>query len=225
MHHRNSRYGTMVSTGLVCLIFPERILTLMQGKKSVFFAGCLTGFLTPMIILGIAVALMIGPYKSRMIDQMAEKLHAPAITTGATADFNWTVTTADGETLDPNTWLGKPAFISFWDPSCPHCLAELPSMESLYQQARGMDMTFAAVALENGDDAFEYMLEQGYQIPVYALEGELPPVFEVSTKPTTFIVGHNGSIVFKQISSAKWDDVVVLSLLQDLNITEAPATE
>lgn len=197
----------------------------MQGNKSVFFAGCLTGFLTPLILFAIVIGLMIGPFKDQLVASMADKLQAPAISTGEQADYNWSISTADGETVDPQSWAGKPVFVSFWDPGCTPCLSELPAMEALYQQARAMDMVFAAVALDNQDDAFAHMEEQAYAFPVYALEGELPPPFKTEKKPATFIVGRDGTIVFKHVGAAKWDDPSVLTLLQNLSITEVPATE
>lgn len=194
----------------------------MAGKAPVFLAGCLTGFLTPLILLGIAVAIMVGPMKGTLVDNLGGRLSAPPISAGEQADYNWKAQTEGGDAVDPADWAGKPAFISFWDPSCTPCLAELPGMENLYQQAQGLDMTFAAVAIDNQDDAFAYMAEQAFQFPTYALDGELPEVFKTKNKPATFIVGKDGVIKEQHVGAALWDDPSVLALLQDLCSSAIP---
>ncbi len=195
----------------------------MQPRKS-FLTGCFLG-----IVLG-AVGLFGGIvggaflFKDVLIAKKEGELRSPPITVGLEADYNWTVKrlTGDGETpLDMKELQGQTVFLHFWSPNCLHCLAELPTINRLYQSVGGEEIAFICVARSGEEKLRKLADEYALSFPLFACSGTLPKVFAESSAPNTFIIAPSGDIAFKHQGSAKWDDPSVSTFLLSLSAMTA----
>lgn len=49
-------------------------------------------------------------------------------------EYDWQLETIDGQKVNLNDFRGKTIFLNLWATWCPPCLAEMPSIQKLYDQ-------------------------------------------------------------------------------------------
>lgn len=111
---------------------------------------------------------------------------------------------------------GEVIFLNFWGSWCPPCVAEMPTIQKLYE-AKGQKVKFVLIAIQDKPKVFNAFLEKnGYTIPVYEPNSPisnnmLPRVF-----PTTYILNKKGEIVLKETKTRDWNDKEINNLLDKL---------
>jgi thiol-disulfide isomerase/thioredoxin len=124
---------------------------------------------------------------------------------------------SDGSKVQLSSLKGKKVFVNLWATWCPPCVAEMPSIQKLYNQTNREQSEFVLISFDkNFETAKEWVKRKQLDIPVYAVSGELPPLFEVGGIPTTFIFDENGNLVFQQTGS---DDYSKQKFVQMLSST------
>ncbi len=131
-------------------------------------------------------------------------------------DWQFSVMSYDGEFFNLKDFEGKPVFINYWATWCPPCIAELPSIQNLYNQYRDK-VHFIFISNENPDVVKAFMERRGYDLPLYAHAGPVPDAFESSVLPTTFVIGAGGRIVLYKTGAARWDSKKVFRLMDRLS--------
>lgn len=115
----------------------------------------------------------------------SEAATAPDLTQ---ADFNLKLLDANGNTKSLEELRGKVIFMNMWATWCPPCIAEMPSIDELHEEM-GDEMAFIMLSL---DDDFEkakaFDKRKGYDLPIYALAGNLPQMYHSSSIPTTYVI-------------------------------------
>ena len=100
-------------------------------------------------------------------------------------------------------YRGKVVFLNFWATWCPPCRAEMPAIQSLYEefQNNGGDVVFLGVASpglgnETSEDGIRAFLEEnGYTYPVAMdASGSIFSAYSISAIPTTFMIDRNGNL-------------------------------
>jgi thiol-disulfide isomerase/thioredoxin len=100
---------------------------------------------------------------------------------------------------------GKVVFINFWATWCPPCLAELPSINALYQKEKNNpNVVFITVDVDGDLPASTRFLQiKDYDFPVYKAPGAEQLYHEGI--PTTLVINKKGKIVFKHFNRANYD--------------------
>ena len=133
-------------------------------------------------------------------------------------DFSLTLYGADGraegETLQMSNLEGQPVVMNFWFPSCPPCVAEMPDLESVYQNHKADGVEFIGVQLVGLDtvaDGKDFIRKMGITYPVGADEdGSIVREYRVTSFPTTVFIDGNQDIV------RKWSGVLNEEKLEEL---------
>lgn len=101
---------------------------------------------------------------------------------------------------------GKVVFLNFWATWCPPCLAEMPSVNKLYQQfAADKNVVFIMVdADSNFAKAQAYMDKKKYKLPVYTVASDIPEVIFKGTLPTTLVFDKQGRVSFHEEGMANY---------------------
>jgi thiol-disulfide isomerase/thioredoxin len=148
--------------------------------------------------------------------------HAPELGPGGTrnhghADFTWTLRDLHGKPLEFAQFRGRPIFVNIWATWCPPCVAEMPAIDRLAANPRLKDVAFLCVSVE--DDAAtvaRFARDKALKVPVYLGGSEAPASFRTDAIPATFIIDRQGTIVVREIGSAKWDEESVIARLEQL---------
>ncbi|MDD3772208.1 MAG: TlpA disulfide reductase family protein [Weeksellaceae bacterium] len=121
-------------------------------------------------------------------------------------------------TTDANLadFRGKVVFLNIWGSWCPPCVAEMPSIQSLYESKRD-DVEFVLLTMQDRPEKFVPFLEENnYSMPVYEANSPLPKSLIPNSFPTTFIINKKGEVVLKETKSKDWNQKEIHQLLDKL---------
>lgn len=112
------------------------------------------------------------------------------------------------------TFKGEVVVVNFWATWCPPCIAEMPNLQTLYDNY-GDKVSFVFATSDDMKKVENFMFTKNYKLPVYYYQ-YLPKAFEHSSIPTTFILNRKGEIVFDKVGAYKWDGESVEEFLDKL---------
>ena len=124
------------------------------------------------------------------------------------AAYNFTLTGLDGSTLDFETLKGKVIFINMWATWCPPCIAEMPSIQKMYDKYKSNpDVVFAMISFDKDPKKAEsFLIKKDFNMPVYFPNAtQIPKVYESRGIPTTFVIDKEGYVAYKVVGMANYD--------------------
>jgi thiol-disulfide isomerase/thioredoxin len=124
------------------------------------------------------------------------------------AEYDFTLTGLDGETLNFEELKGKVVFINFWATWCAPCVAEMPSINSLYDIYKdNPEVKFVMINVEaEANKAAKFIKKKKYTFPIYLPNAsQIPKVYESQGIPTTFVLDKDGFIAYKKVGMANYD--------------------
>ncbi len=110
---------------------------------------------------------------------------------------------------------GKVIFINYWATWCPPCVAEMPSIQSLYDDYKDK-ITFVFITSDDSVKVTNFYKKHKYNLPTYNLNSTIAPEISTRSLPTTFIIDKKGKLVLKETGAANWNSSKVRQMLDDL---------
>jgi len=152
------------------------------------------------------------PFSRKFVATGMNKLtmHRPAIIREASrvsltdGDYEWNLMGPDGTAISFSEFKDEVVFLSIWATWCPPCRAEMPNIQSLFEQY-GDRVSFVLASQEDPETIHRFMEEHGYSMPVYRLVQNPPPRLSTSSVPTTFLITPDGKIHVRKTGAARWD--------------------
>ena len=135
------------------------------------------------------------------------------------AAFDFSLTALAGSRLDFETVKGKVIFINMWATWCPPCIAEMPSIQGMYEKYKdNPNIVFAMISFDQDPKKAEkFIQKKGYTMPVFfPNETQIPKVYESEGIPTTFVIDKEGYIAYKKIGMANYESKSFSSFMDDL---------
>ncbi len=148
----------------------------------------------------IAGMMMLGFFNPDIPDLRSNQKLAPAP--------QMELSSINGQHISLKKLKGKVVFVNFWATWCPPCLAELPSINSLYQKLKNdTNIVFLAVDVDNDlSRSSRFLLEKGYSIPdVGGDDAHVPRFFYSEGIPSTYVINKKGEIVFRHFNRANYN--------------------
>ncbi|MBU1820929.1 MAG: TlpA family protein disulfide reductase [Bacteroidetes bacterium] len=104
-------------------------------------------------------------------------------------------TSIRGVKFNDSNLRGKVLVINFWSRSCKPCVAEMPSLNKLYQEFKGRNVVFIGFAT-NSEEALRatYLHSGKFLFNLVANSRDIANRFQFVGYPTTYIVDQNGRI-------------------------------
>ncbi len=133
------------------------------------------------------------------------------------ADFNLIVKDLDGNLINMNDYKGKVIFLNFWATWCMPCVAELPSINKLYNQFKD-DVAFLLISNESLEKVKRYHTKKEYDVPFHIIDeaGKIPNLYYHESIPYTLIINKNGKIIKTSVGAEDWDDEDFINELKEL---------
>lgn len=104
-----------------------------------------------------------------------------------------------GEVVQLSSLKGQVVFINFWATWCPPCIAEMPTIQTLYSEFK--DHKEAVFMMVDVDDKREksqdFMDKRKFDLPIYTPVSSIPSSYLGGAIPTTIVLNKQGKIVFK----------------------------
>ena len=129
-------------------------------------------------------------------------------------DFDIILTDKDGNQNFLSKYIDKPLLINFWATWCPPCVAELPSLQKLYNKYKD-DINFVFIVNEPLEVIENFLQKRKYNIPYYIMDGIVPDFFETAIIPTTYLID-NERIILHKTGAARWDLGKVTRIVDEL---------
>lgn len=113
---------------------------------------------------------------------------------------------------------GKVVFLNFWATWCPPCLAEMPSINKLYEQYKNnKDVIFVMVdADSNLEKSQGYMNARKYDMMVYQMASSVPEQIFAGSLPTTVVFDKQGRVSFKHEGAANYNSKKFVEFMEKL---------
>ena len=111
-------------------------------------------------------------------------------------DYEFTITTVDGETVSLSDYKGKVVLVNFWAPWCGPCVVETPALVRLYHKFKHQGFSVVGVALQSEEKGVQEFVQK-HNIP-YAvgrdLSNEIGLSYQVFALPSSFLFSADGKV-------------------------------
>jgi len=179
------------------------------------------------VLIGIFVLLYVTGWHTQVIGTMQRGMLATGLITpnipGELEEFEdvsreYYFADEDARVQSLARYEGDVIFMNVWATWCPPCIAEMPSIYSLYNKFNEEDnVTFLLVSVdEDFEKAKEFMAARDFSIPIYHFRTRAPGTYESSAIPTTYVITPDGKLAFKKEGLAKYDTPEFEQFLRDL---------
>lgn len=198
----------------------------MNFFNKYFFIGLASGILTTLAFIFLAGYIFWRMYIGATMQKMESNLPTltfPVLKSASSlgqTDYQWELQTLDGEKINFSEFKGKVIFLNLWATWCSPCVAEMPSIQKLFNSFRNnKNVAFVLVSDEDEETVKKFIRKKKFDFPVYLRTTEPPSLFASRGIPATFILDKSGRVLFKHIGSANWDDAnckkFILSLINE----------
>lgn len=172
------------------------------------------------------IALLFSLFKCQLFKEPAAKVMSTTLPTPeikdeqqdlVDADFNLQVKNLAGETVNMLDYKGKVIFLNFWATWCMPCVAELPSINKLYEQFKD-DVAFLLISNESLEKVKSYHSKKGYDVPFHVSDesSTVPRLYYHESIPYTLIINKEGKIVKSSLGAEDWDDKEFIAEVEQL---------
>ena len=114
---------------------------------------------------------------------------------------------ADRKKTTLASFKGKVVLINFWASWCEACMAEMPSIQKLYDTYKSKGLEVIAVNLDDNPDRVvaSVVKRLGITFPVYLdTDGELNRIFNVVAIPFNVVADRNQKIIWSESGERDW---------------------
>lgn len=132
------------------------------------------------------------------------------------ANLNLKLFDAEGNIRSLEEFEGKVIFLNMWATWCPPCIAEMPSINKLHEEL-GDEVAFVLLSLDQDfEKAKAFTKRKGYNLPIYSAASNLPPMYQSSAIPTTYIIDAKGNLALTHKGMADYSDPEFKKFLKSL---------
>ncbi len=169
-----------------------------QIVLSVIFLLFVTGNLTGVSTLA----------QSAMLKTGIMNAHANEIDEPQDFDYDFSITDVEGKVVSLEQYKGKVIFLNLWATWCGPCRVEMPTIQSLYNETEHDEIVFIMLSLDKASDrekVISYIKKKEFTFPVFTQAGYLPPLLNVPSIPTTFLISKKGKVISKDVGTTNFN--------------------
>lgn len=131
------------------------------------------------------------------------------------SSYNWNLKDLEGNSYNLNEAKGKVILVNMWATWCPPCIAEMPSLQALYNDY-GDKIEFILVSNESQDVITSFLKKKNYNFKTYRSSTVPPRTFNVKSIPRTFLLDRKGQIIIDESGAANWNSKKVRETIDEL---------
>ncbi|CAH8281546.1 thiol-disulfide isomerase/thioredoxin [Mariniflexile fucanivorans] len=129
--------------------------------------------------------------------------------------YNWKLTDENNVTFNFENAKGKVVLINFWATWCPPCIAEMPSMQALYDDYKDQ-VLFLFVTNDWYSEINPFLKKNNYTFKVYRPAAEYPEYFDIPTIPRTFLIDKNSNVIIDENGAVNWNSDKIRNTIDNL---------
>ena len=177
-----------------------------QWTNIAFIIGLILILFTP---LGFHARVLVGRLLSTSAAVLKTELQMPV------ENYDWQLVDVKGNKFNFENTKGKVVLVNFWATWCPPCVAEMPSLQSLYNDYNDK-VVFMFVAQDKVEKVSAFIAKKEYSLPVYYSKTEAPSILTSKTIPTTYVINKEGKIIIAKTGVADWNSDKTRKMLDQL---------
>ncbi len=131
------------------------------------------------------------------------------------SSYDWKLHGVNTESINFDIAKGKVVLINYWATWCPPCIAEMPSLQKLYNDYKDK-VVFLFITMDDDPELNKFMEDKNYYYPIYRSLSQTPKPFVGKSLPTTYVIGKDGTIVINKVGAADWNTSKVRETLDRL---------
>lgn len=172
------------------------------------------------IFLAVIVVILFTPLGTEIKVQMNRLLaFSPSVVQFEDQEkvntYHWDLQSLEGNAFNFTQTKGEVVLLNFWATWCPPCIAEMPSMQELYNHY-GDQITFVFVSQEPKEKIQGFLDKHQYNFPVYQAISSPPTIFSYKSIPQTYLIDKAGNIVINKNGAANWNSQSVRQTISEL---------
>ncbi|WP_027138897.1 TlpA family protein disulfide reductase [Gaetbulibacter saemankumensis] len=174
------------------------------------------------ILYIVLIALLIIPQTRKPIQIFLNKglaLFAPSVKSDSELvllnDYQWQLRSGDNKIKQFTEAKGKVVLVNFWATWCPPCIAEMPSLQALYNDYKDK-VEFVFVTSDDFEEVNQFLSKNSYSFEVYQPNSKSPELFNVNSIPRTFLIDQEGQIIIDETGAANWNSDKVRQTIDGL---------
>lgn len=113
----------------------------------------------------------------------------------------------------------KIVFLSYWATWCPPCIAEMPSIQKLYN-AYGKQVEFVLITKEDPNIVTKFLKEKNLDIPVYSPNMQPPKGLDDRQLPTSYLIDAEGTVLIEETGASDWNSTKIRNLLDSMLVVQ-----
>lgn len=132
---------------------------------------------------------------------------------------NFPFRTLDGDMKQLSEMKGKVVFVDLWGTWCIQRVAEMPSVQKLYNHYRSdPDVVFLIISrMDSPADVRRYAHRHHYDLPFYTMNDDsIPASMQLNQFPATFLYAPDGSLAAVHTGAANWSGQRVIAFIDGL---------
>lgn len=191
----------------------NKIITMVKKHAFTLIIGALA--LTLLFVPEAKAFVQKGLIKTGIFNPSYEKIEADATTA---SPYSMNLVNAKGESINLQEMEGKVVFINFWATWCPPCIAEMPSIQVLYDKFKDdEEVLILTVEIERKTEKAEaFMQKRNLTLPVYYPNSAIPKELFTGTLPTTVILDKKGNLAHTTLGMADYSKNDIVEFLNEL---------
>ncbi|HKW16760.1 MAG TPA: TlpA disulfide reductase family protein [Terriglobales bacterium] len=151
--------------------------------------------------------------------RIASRLQPPVLEHTLSDAPDFTFRTLDGSPRRLSDSRGKVIFLDLWGTWCIQCIAEMPTVQQLYEHYQNApDVQFLIISrLDSPSAVRAYSRRNRFTLPFYVTEDrDVPDSMYLAQYPATFIYARDGSIAGYHAGASDWSTKSVIKFIDQL---------
>lgn len=174
------------------------------------------------IIFLIVILLLLIPQTRQPIQILLHKglaLFSPSVIDESNSetlnDFDWKLKDIHNNQINLQDYKGQIIFLNLWATWCPPCIAEMPSLQELYNDYDDK-IVFLLVSSEETEVISRFLGKNNYTFNVQQPLSESPEILKSRSIPRTFLIDQEGNILINKSGAANWNSEKVRETIDNL---------
>ena len=130
-------------------------------------------------------------------------------------NYNWQLKGVNTQNINLSKAKGKVIFVNLWATWCPPCVAEMPSIQKLYDDYKDK-IEFVFITNEDWETVNKFYQKRGFDLPTYNPVTKYPEKLTSKSIPATFVIDKKGNIVIDKRGAADWNSKKTRAILDKL---------